>query len=58
LIGRQLGIEPKLEIVQRVPIDIVPDLDRLADRFDLSRFTRLEEGLRKTIGVSPDQAAD
>jgi UDP-glucose 4-epimerase len=51
LIGRQLGIEPKLEIVDRAPIDIVPDLDRLADRFDLCRFTRFEEGLRKTIGA-------
>jgi nucleoside-diphosphate-sugar epimerase len=50
LIGRQLGIEPKLEIVERMPIDVVPDLGRLADRFDLRRFTRLDEGIRKTIG--------
>jgi nucleoside-diphosphate-sugar epimerase len=53
LIGRQLGIEPKLEIVERKPIDIVPDLGRLAARFDLRRFTRFEEGLRKTIGAHP-----
>jgi nucleoside-diphosphate-sugar epimerase len=58
LIGRQLGIEPKLEIVERTPIDIVPDLDRLADRFDLCRFTRFEEGLRKTIGPHLREAAN
>ncbi len=58
LIGQQLGIEPKLEIVERTPIDIVPDLDRLADRFDLRRFTRFEEGLRKTIGAHPGEAAN
>lgn len=58
LIGQQLGIEPKLEIVERTPIDIVPDLDRLADRFDLRRFTRFEKGLRKTIGAHPGEAAN
>jgi nucleoside-diphosphate-sugar epimerase len=52
LIGRQLGIEPRLEIVDGTPIDVVPDLDRLAGRFDLRRFTRFEEGLRKTIGAN------
>ena len=51
LIGRQLGIEPKLEIVRRAPVEIIPNLDRLAERFDLGRFTRFEEGLRKTIGT-------
>jgi nucleoside-diphosphate-sugar epimerase len=57
LIGRQLGIEPKLEIVERTPIDIVPDLDRLAGRFDLRRFTRFEEGLRKTLGANPGEVS-
>jgi nucleoside-diphosphate-sugar epimerase len=57
LIGRQLGIEPKLEIVERTPIDIVPDLDRLASRFDLRRFTRFEEGLRRTTGANPGEDA-
>ena len=33
LIGQQLGIEPKLEIVERTPIDVMPDLDRLAGPF-------------------------
>jgi UDP-glucose 4-epimerase len=57
LIGRQLGIEPKLEIVERTPIDIVPDLDRLAGRFDLRRFTRFEKGLRKTLGANPGEVS-
>jgi UDP-glucose 4-epimerase len=57
LIGRQLGIEPKLEIMERTPIDIVPDLDRLAGRFDLRRFTRFEEGLRKTLGANPGEVS-
>jgi len=58
LIGRQLGIEPRLEIVDRKPIDVVPDLDRLAGRFDLRRFTRFEEGLRKTIGAKPGEVSN
>jgi nucleoside-diphosphate-sugar epimerase len=48
-IGRQLGIEPKCEIVDMPSADIVPDLSRLASRFELKRFTPFEEGLRKTI---------
>jgi nucleoside-diphosphate-sugar epimerase len=52
LIGRQLGVEPKLEILDKAPIGIIPDLDRLAGRFDLRRFTRFEEGLRKTMGAN------
>jgi hypothetical protein len=55
LIGRQLGIEPKLEIVDRAPIDVMPKLDRLAERFDLNRFTRFENGLRRTIGSNPNE---
>jgi nucleoside-diphosphate-sugar epimerase len=58
LIGRRLGIEPKLEIVDRTPIDIMPDLDRLAGRFDLRRFTQFEEGLRKTIGANPSDVSN
>jgi nucleoside-diphosphate-sugar epimerase len=57
LIGRRLGVQPKLEIVERAPIDIVPDLDRLAGIFDLRRFTRFEEGLSKTIGANPGEDA-
>jgi UDP-glucose 4-epimerase len=49
MIGQQLGIEPKLEIVQNSSADILPDLGRLASRFELSRFTPFEEGLRRTI---------
>jgi UDP-glucose 4-epimerase len=51
LIGQQLGVEPRLKKVDRMPVDVVPNLDRLAGRFDLQRFTRFEEGLRKTIGA-------
>jgi UDP-glucose 4-epimerase len=57
LIGRQLGIEPKLEIVDRTPIDVIPDLDRLAGRFDMRRFTRFEEGLCRTIAAHPGEDA-
>jgi nucleoside-diphosphate-sugar epimerase len=53
LIGQRLGVQPKLEVVERTPIDVMPDLDRLASRFDLGRFTRFEEGLRRTIGANP-----
>jgi nucleoside-diphosphate-sugar epimerase len=55
LIGRRVGIRPKLEVMERTPIDIVPDLNRLAGRFDLRRFTRFEEGLRRTIGANPGE---
>jgi nucleoside-diphosphate-sugar epimerase len=49
IIGRQFSIEPKFEIMNTAPANIIPDLGRLAARFDLSRFTRFEEGLRKTM---------
>jgi nucleoside-diphosphate-sugar epimerase len=57
LIGRRLGIEPKLEILDKAPIGIIPDLDRLAGRFDLRRFTRFEEGLRKTIDANRSEVS-
>jgi nucleoside-diphosphate-sugar epimerase len=50
-IGRQLGIAPKLEIVDKPPIEIIPNLERLAGLFALNRFTRFEDGLRLTIGA-------
>ena len=49
MIGQELGIEPRFEIVQSSSADIVPDLSRLASRFELTRFTPFEEGLRRTI---------
>jgi len=49
IIGRELGIEPKFEIADTPSADIIPDLERLASRFELRRFTRFEEGLRRTI---------
>jgi nucleoside-diphosphate-sugar epimerase len=48
-IGKQLGIQPVLEVVDRKPVDIVPDLARLASRFPLDRFIRFEDALRLTI---------
>lgn len=49
-IGRQLGKAPRLEVFPRQPVSIVPSLDRLAERFDLRRFARFEDGLARTIG--------
>jgi nucleoside-diphosphate-sugar epimerase len=49
MIGQQLGIEPRFEIVQNSSPDIVPDLSRLGSRFELTRFTPFEDGLRRTI---------
>ncbi|MTV15193.1 MULTISPECIES: NAD(P)-dependent oxidoreductase [Bradyrhizobium] len=51
MIGRQLGVEPKFELVKTPSASIVPDLGRLASRFQLDRFTRFEDGLRKTIST-------
>jgi UDP-glucose 4-epimerase len=48
-IGRQLGVEPRFEITNKPQANIVPDLGRLSSRFNLDRFTRFEEGLRKTL---------
>jgi nucleoside-diphosphate-sugar epimerase len=57
LIGQRLGVQPKLEILERTSIDVLPDLDRLASRFDLRRFTRFEDGLRRTLGANPGEDA-
>jgi len=52
-VGRQLGIEPKFKTVDGSPADIVPSLDRLSGRFELNRFTRFEDGLRRTLFDDP-----
>jgi nucleoside-diphosphate-sugar epimerase len=57
LIGQRLRVQPKLEILERASIDVLPDLGRLASRFDLRRFTRFERGLRRTIGADPGEDA-
>jgi nucleoside-diphosphate-sugar epimerase len=49
IIGRQLKVEPKFEIVNTPAVDIVPDLSRLKSQFPLQRFTQFEDGLRKTL---------
>lgn len=45
-IGTLVGRRSIFEQTGREPLRIVPSLDRLASRFDLSRFTSLEQGLR------------
>jgi len=52
-IGRLLGREPRFEFVDRPAPQIVPNLDRLASRYDLNRFISLEEGLRRTLAREP-----
>jgi nucleoside-diphosphate-sugar epimerase len=49
IIGRQLEIEPRFEVVSTPAVDIVPDLSLLKSRFPIDRFTQFEHGLRKTI---------
>jgi nucleoside-diphosphate-sugar epimerase len=48
-IGRELGVVPKFESFERAQMNIVPRLDRLAERFDLDRFTRFENALQQTL---------
>lgn len=43
-----VGGTPAFEIVAEAPLTIVPRLDRLSGRFDLGRFTSLEDGIRRT----------
>jgi len=59
-IGRQLGVEPKFEIVNtNAPsVDIVPDLSRLASRLELRRFVQFKDGLERTISASSLDAPD
>ncbi|OKO72257.1 NAD(P)-dependent oxidoreductase [Bradyrhizobium sp. NAS96.2] len=54
MIGQQLGVEPKFEIVNTntPPADIVPDLSRLASRLELRRFVQFKDGLQRTISAS------
>ncbi|WP_448212475.1 NAD-dependent epimerase/dehydratase family protein [Bradyrhizobium sp. WCU1] len=53
-IGRELGVEPKFEIVNpNTPsVDIVPELDRLASRVDLRRFVQFGAGLHRMISAN------
>ncbi|MDH2382192.1 NAD(P)-dependent oxidoreductase [Bradyrhizobium sp. CER78] len=55
-IGRELGTEPKFEITSGgAAVDMTPDLNRLAARYDLSRFTRFDEGVRRMLACASDQ---
>lgn len=49
IIGKELEVEPRFEIANTTAVDIVPDLARLESKFPLQRFTRFEDGLRKTL---------
>jgi nucleoside-diphosphate-sugar epimerase len=49
VIGNALGKKPRFEIDDQKPGAIVPQLARLQGCFDLSRFTPLEEGIRRTL---------
>jgi UDP-glucose 4-epimerase len=51
VIGRALGKQPCFEVNDRKAGAIVPDLERLRCRFDLSSFTPLEEGIRRTVAA-------
>lgn len=48
-IGRRLEIQPKFEIIDRLPIDIVPNLARLDGRFPAARFTQFNDALSLTM---------
>jgi nucleoside-diphosphate-sugar epimerase len=52
LIGEQLGINPKYEWLDLPPLVVTPDIRRLAQHFDIQRFTRFEDGLRKTLACA------
>ncbi|MDA9430550.1 NAD-dependent epimerase/dehydratase family protein [Bradyrhizobium sp. CCBAU 51627] len=56
-IGQHLQVEPKFEIVDVPAADIVPDLSRLASRYELKRFTSFEEGLRKILASEETHSA-
>lgn len=50
-IGRVVGIEPRFEQLDgECPLTALPQLDKLATRFDLSTFTGLSRGLVSTFG--------
>jgi nucleoside-diphosphate-sugar epimerase len=48
-IGRIVGEEPIYEQRDGAAPRVVPELDRLWTRFEVDRFTSLDEGLRRTI---------
>jgi len=56
VIGRQIGCTPRIEVVDKNSVDIVPSLERLAALYDLKRFSSFDEGLRRTLeGIRPRQ---
>jgi nucleoside-diphosphate-sugar epimerase len=55
-IGRLLKLTPLFEQGPGNAANVVPTLDRLASRFELSRFRSLEDGLAATIEADVDSA--
>lgn len=53
LIGAHLKISPLYKRVDKPSLAISPDLTRLAERFDVRRFRRFEDGLLTTIAGAP-----
>src|SRR5437762_2425657 len=54
VIGSALGKQPCFDVNDRKAGAIVPDLERLRRRFDFSRFTTLEEGIRRTLAAQTE----
>jgi len=54
VIGSALGKQPCFDVNDRKAGAIVPDLERLRRHFDLSRFTTLEEGIRRTLAAQTE----
>ena len=53
LVGEQLKIAPLYERVDRPALSIKPDIERLAERLDVKRFMRFENGIRSIIAAAP-----
>jgi nucleoside-diphosphate-sugar epimerase len=56
-IGKVMDVRPVFERVEQQSPNVVPRLDRLRERMDVSRFTTLEAGLRQTIAGIPARMA-
>jgi nucleoside-diphosphate-sugar epimerase len=57
-IGELLGSAPCFERVDRVAAKIVPDLRRLAARYDIKSFTAFDQGLRWTIEAAEHKVCE
>lgn len=55
-IATALGQEPIFELTDQPPAVIVPRLHRLEQRFEFTRFTPLDIGIRRTVDAQLDQS--